>query len=218
MTANGETLRTTIAGLRSIAGYIADLIAALEQVLPDYAPPPALTPYSQRDPLWRDYEYAHNYIPPATLGRYGCYITCVAMLASLAGYDDTPPQVAAKLTAARAFTGSQLDHPERVTAAYPRLKWIESVNWRAKPADLARLSRELTAGPVILEVEFKPGGATPPTDQHFVLAQGLTPDGCDLHIIDPWDGASTNLLERYALDNWNLARAIYGARIFKVGE
>lgn len=212
MTANEEAIRTTINGLHSITGYIVDLTNTLEQILADYKP--ALTPYSQRDPRWRDYYYTLT----ATLGRYGCYITCVAMLASLAGYDDTPPQVAAKLANVGAFKGNHIGHPEHIAKAYPRLKWIENIDWRAKPADLSRLKRELETGHVILEVEFLPGGAIPPTDQHFVLAQNLTPDGCDLHILDPWDGAQTRLLERYALDNWNLARAIYGARIFKVGE
>jgi len=63
-----------------------------------------------------------------------------------------------------------------------------------------------------VETEFLPGGAPPPSDQHFVV--GLEIDGEDLIIADPWTGERTRLLQRYALDNWNLARALYGARLF----
>lgn len=174
--------------------------------------PTALTPYSQRDPRWRDCEYAPGY----TLGRYGCYITCVTMLASLAGYTDTPPQAAANLKHAKAITGSYLKYPERIPTVYPNLKWSGSLDWRDKPADLPRLKQELESGPVIIEVEFRPGGTAPPIDQHFVLAKSFTADEHDLLIIDPWDGATTRLLERYALDHWDLARTIYGARLLKV--
>jgi len=72
-----------------------------------------------------------------------------------------------------------------------------------------RFAEEL--GDVIM-TEFTPGGATPPTDQHFVIALEL--DGGDLIIADPWTGEIARLLDRYALANWDLARAIYGARLF----
>ena len=167
--------------------------------------------YSQRDPVWRNTVYAAG----RTIGQVGCYVVCVAMVASLAGYEDKPPEVAAKLRDAGVFSGAMLSRPDRIPHAYPRLVWDGSLNWRQAGANLPRLRSELAAGPAIVEVEFKPGGARPPQDQHFVVAERFTGDGRDLVVVDPWDGTRTQLLRRYALDNWDLGRAVYGMRLLR---
>lgn len=172
-----------------------------------------MAPYSQRDPRWRNTAYAGG----RTFGQVGCYVVCVAMVASLAAYDDEPPDVAAKLRDVGAFSGALLSRPDRIPHAYPRLVWDGSLNWRQSGANLARLRRELAAGPAIIEVEFRPGGARPPQDQHFVVAEHFTDDWRDLVVVDPWDGTRTRLLRRYALDNWDLGRAVYGMRLLRVG-
>lgn len=169
--------------------------------------------YSQRDPRWRNTVYAGG----KTIGQAGCYVVCVAMLASLAGYDDEPPEVAAKLQEAGAFSGPLLSRPERIPHAYPRLVWDGSLNWRQAGANLVSLRHEISAGPAIIEVEFRPGGARPPQDQHFVVAERFTDDWRDLVVVDPWDGTRTQLLRRYALDNWDLGRAVYGMRLLRPG-
>ena len=142
-----------------------------------------------------------------TFGQTGCLVTCVAMLTG-----DEPPDCAQKLTDAGVMEGAYLSRPELVTDAYPDLSYGGTVNWRNTPADLGRLGQWLETGPVVIETEFAPGGATPPEDQHFVVALEL--DGGDLIIADPWTGERVRLLERYALSNWDLARAIYGVRLF----
>jgi len=171
----------------------------------------SMTLYSQRDARWRDTVYAGG----MTFGKAGCYVTCVAMLASLAGYADEPPEVARRLAQAGCFAGAQLSFPQRIPQAYPLLVWEGRRDWRNWPADLDWLRQQLDDGPVILEVEFVPGGAQPPDDQHFVVAEAFTLKGDDLLIADPWDGSATRLLERYALEHWDLARAIYGARLLR---
>ena len=171
------------------------------------APEPEIRRYSQRDPAWRDYEYAPGY----TLGRWGCYITCVSMVASLVGYDDTPPETAEKLKFYGAIEGSYISNPCAIPDAYPELAWEGALHWRKIPAEIGVLKALLSGCPQIVEVEFSPGGEPPPHDQHFVLALDMSDHG-DLWIVDPWDGAETLLLERYALDHWDLSRAIYGVR------
>ena len=78
--------------------------------------------------------------------------------------------------------------------------------------ELVRL--ELMRSLVIAEVDFIPPTAR--FNQHFVIIESFTADGDDMHIADPWDGARTKLLERYALDHWDLQRAIYGLRLLRV--
>lgn len=198
-----EELRRKADGLGTHANELVDVAERLG--------PAKMILYSQRDPRWRDAVYAGN----LTFAQAGCYVTCVAMIASLTGSDDTPPVVAGKLCNAGCFSGEFLSRPDRIPQAYPALAWDGALDWRSTAADLGRLQVELARGPMIIEVEFRAGGAAPPLDQHFVLIESFTSDGHDLHIVDPWDGSRTRLLERYALENWDLARAIYGARLLR---
>lgn len=186
----------------------------------DPPPPPEpsvmMTRYSQRYPAWKDEIFAGG----LTFGQAGCRVVCIAMIASLAGYTDDPPTVASRLRKVGAFSGAYLSHPERIAQAYPKLRYDGTVNWRNVPADLGMLQDELNVCPVIIEVEFVPGGAQPPDDQHFVIAEMFTADSenPDLVVTDPWNGAVVKLLETYAKDDWSLARAIYGARLLRVAD
>jgi len=166
---------------------------------------PTLTLYSQRDPRWRNEIFAGD----CKFGRAGCYVVCVAMIASLAGFSDDPLQVAQKLQSVGAFIGCDLTYPERIPRCYPRLQWHGRIDWRNAPADIGFLKKVLARGPTIIEVDFNPGGAL---NQHFVVGLELTSDERDLIIADPWDGTRTRLMERYARKHWDLARAIYGIR------
>ena len=191
---------------------IGDAVARVRELVA--AEPLQMTRYSMRDPRWRNVVYAGG----KTFGQTGCYAVGVTMLASLAGYELTPPEVAAVLRSVGAFSGANLSYPERVTAGLPNLMWIGRKDWLRAPADLGYLRAQLEIGPFLVQTEFVPGGTQPPDDQHFVVAERFTDDGDDLVITDPWDGVQTRLLERYALGHWDLARAIYGARVFQVAE
>lgn len=164
--------------------------------------------YSQRDPRW-----AAAPLGDTTIGKAGCYITCVAMLASLAGYSDTPDQTLAKLMQAGAMSGPLLLYPERIPTAYPKLEWRGRLDYRNVPADVDRVRRELASGPTIIEVDFDP--RAPGFNQHFVLGLGFVDD--DIEIADPWDGHAKLLLRsRYAFPKGGLARAIHGLRLLRV--
>jgi hypothetical protein len=181
-------------------------------------PEPELTLYSQRDPRWRDEVYAGG----MTFGQAGCYVTSVAMILSLAGYTDTPPEVAAKLREAGCFSGALLGRPDRIPDAYPLMRYDGPVDvsrdgplrWHHGFADMERVALELEAGPVIMEADFIV--ATKKFNQHFVVAEAMTEDGDDIFIADPWDGSATRLLERYAQGTWSLERTVYGLRLLRV--
>jgi len=169
---------------------------------------PSLTLYSQRDPRWRNLVYAGG----LTFAAAGCYVTAVAMMLSLTGYEDDPPTVAAKLREAGCFSGALLTRPDRIPVAYPLMRYDGAALWHKVAADLEEFEIELSKGPVIIEVDYQPGG---PFNQHFVVAERFTPDGKDLMICDPWDGVRTQLLTRYAQDHWDLGRALYGMRLLR---
>lgn len=173
---------------------------------------PSLTLYSQRDPRWRNLIYAGG----LTFGAAGCYVTAVTMVLGLAGYRDDPPTVAAKLREADCFAGPLLTKPEKIPTAYPRMRYDGLARWHRIAADLEEFEIELSKGPIIIEVDFVP--PTAKFNQHFVVAERLTPDGKDLMIADPWDGMRTQLLQRYARDHWSLERALYGMRLLRVKE
>lgn len=98
-------------------------------------------------------------------------------------------------------------------------------NWRVRPADLRLLDFWLKAGPVIIEVDFKPATAT--VDQHFVVAIEWV-DPCkrlqdrSLWVMDPWWGQIAIMPDAYYNKAWDrsvvvreygkVARVITGAR------
>ena len=158
---------------------------------------PDLTPYSQRDPRWVDAEYA----PGVKFGPKGCFVTAVASVLSIAGYTDTPPEVAAKLHEAECFSGPYLSFPERIPLAYPLMKYAETYKWHDRPADMDIVWANISLGPVIADVDFRP--TTREYNQHFVVLtdwdEGSEEESGDIYIMDPWDGERVWLMERYAL-------------------
>lgn len=178
--------------------------------------PHGITLYSQRDPRWRNEFYSGG----ETFGSNGCYVTCVAMVLSLAGYTDTPPVVAQKMREAGCFSGAYLTRPDRIPDAYPLMRYDGPVDvskdgplrWHKTKADVSRFLSELEKGPVIIEVDFKVSTAA--FNQHFVVALREL-DG-DIEIADPWDGSKTMLMQRYAKDSWRYERALYGCRLLRV--
>ena len=178
---------------------------------------PELACYSQRNPRWRNLEYAGG----VTFATAGCYVTSVAMVLSLAGYTDEPPEVARKLREARCFTGANLSRPDRIPDAYPLMHYDGPVDvskdgelrWHDGSADMARVWAELRKGPVIAELDFIV--STPKFNQHFVVLEEWDEVKNDIKIADPWTGTRGYLLRRYGKAGWTFQRAIYGLRILR---
>jgi len=204
---------------RAALGQASDLLdKGLGEVMEQEPQPAMLTLYSMRDPRWRDLEYAGG----VTFATAGCYVVAVAVVLSLAGYTDDPPEVARKLRDAGCFGGANLSRLSYIVDAYPLMRYDGPIDaskdgplrWHDCPADLERLRIELEQGPVIIEADFVT--VTPAFNQHFCVALGFTDTGDDIWIADPWDGSETLLLERYAQDHWDLARAVYGVRLLRI--
>ncbi|MBN1815373.1 MAG: hypothetical protein JXA14_26310 [Anaerolineae bacterium] len=176
---------------------------------PTNRPPMAL--YSQNDPRWKNLVYAGG----STFGQAGCYVVAVAMIASLAGSVEDPPRVAEELVRAGCFEGNLLTKPENIPLAYPGLRYDGSYRWHTEAADMSVVWEELARSPIIVEVDFKPGGGF---NQHFVVAEAWNEETAGIQIADPWDGRRKELPAAYSpvYGGWSLERAIYGLRLLRV--
>lgn len=176
------------------------------------APPvPQMTLYSQNDDQWKYKEYA----PGVTFATAGCFVVCVAMIYSMTGSPDDPPVIAEALRRAGCFEGAYLTHPDKIPDACPSLGYYGTYRWHDVSADMSTVYENLKLGPVIMEVDFKPGGAF---NQHFVVAEWWNEETGDIDIADPWDGKRKSLPSAYSpvLGGWDLKRAIYGLRLLRL--
>lgn len=193
-----------------------DNVAVMTPGGPQPTNQPPMTLYSQRDPRWSNLVYAGG----ETFGGAGCFTCCVAMIASLAGSVEDPPQVSEELQRVGCFSGAYLNRPELIPQAYPGLRYDGTHLWHKTHADIDLFFAELRKGPVITEVDFRP--TTKEFNQHFVIALEWNEEKDDLLIADPWDGQECYLLERYRLVWYSLGTvkpfesAICGMRLLRV--
>lgn len=174
-----------------------------------------LIPRSQRNPEWAGDLLGYS-TGKWTMGNGGCALTSVTILASQVYKDLTPGQLNQKLKDAGAFDGAELDWTA-VPRVLPALRYIHRRDWNfpVPQIGLDELREDIARyGPVILEVDFIP--RTSKQEMHFVVALEVTNN--DVRIIDPWDGAETWLMLRYAEDGQTLADAIWGTRVYQVRE
>lgn len=178
--------------------------------------PPEMLPmkyFSQNDPRWKQdtlLDSAH------TIGSAGCALTCAAMVISQVDPAITPGILNKMLDNS---SGSGLLSWERVAKLFPGILYEGPSDrgpdgplvWRHGEADMERVKLEMSFGPVIMQIDYKPGGAL---NSHFVIALSRTSPG-GMVIVDPIDGQRVGLLERYGLPGWNLARCIYGLRLLR---
>ena len=184
------------------------LVAAGGGIPPAFRPAPdsaRVEALSQRDLRWKTTALGFsNY----TIGAQGCALTCAAMIARMVDETLFPPQLQELLKPAGGFWQANLNWAA-VPRVVPGLIFEGITNWEGVPADVENVKAHLAEHPLILWVDFTPGGAQ---QTHFVLATAYLPDYDDVLIADPWDGYSGRLLLRYGGPGWTLARALYGMR------
>lgn len=115
--------------------------------------------YSQRDPKWANLKLGNS---NSTIGRYGCFLTSLAMLAEI-----PPDQANEKLKKEGAFSKDLIISD----------KAADALGLEYSPP--ARSAHFVPYYDCIAEVDFNP--ATARKEQHFVVY--LT----DGRIVDPWD-------------------------------
>lgn len=138
-----------------------------------------LTVFSQMDPKWKNTLLgAAN---DSTIGKFGCLLTSMAMVASRYGFEDTPESLNDKMKAAGGFQGAYVI-PAIMPQAVPGIVYRDYIQCRDQPAPLSQIDAYLAAGkPVIVEVDYSPAQGM---QNHWIVLYARK-DG-DYLIRDPW--------------------------------
>jgi len=174
-----------------------------------------------------------------TFCQAGCLVVCNFMIARSAGYQGTLVEFAEAIQKAGAFSGNYLQHPSRVTAAVPVMRWrydgwlpggnSSLIQRRNKALEVDLLLQVLeVAGPVIAEVDYTPL-VTSDESWHFVVLLPSTysadsdPLLDDIMVADPVSGQVVSLVEMYYRPEWRsqlksgvtrVGRTITGLRVY----
>ncbi len=138
----------------------------------------AIQPLSQQDPRWKDKTLGQDQI---TIGKFGCLLSCMAMVANAYGADETPASLNDKMVAAGGFMGA-LVMPSVMPRAVPQVRFIKYIPCRGQAAPLVEIDAALAADkPVIVEVDYSPAQGL---QNHWVVIYAKK--GEDYLIRDPW--------------------------------
>lgn len=196
------------------------VIGNRQLVGPNVKPTPAPYPmqhFYQSDSRWKNKSLLGS---TYTIGGWGCALCCATSVVSQADPDIDPYKLNALLLESHP-AGNGLLLWEAVAALYtdvvydgPANRWQDGdLIWVHIAADMERVKLELTCGPVIMQVDYKPGGKL---NSHFVIAMGWNREGTDILLYDPVKGRETLLLQDYGVVGWELSRAIYGLRLLRL--
>lgn len=149
--------------------------------------------YSQRDPHWASHQLGTA--AGATIGQYGCYLTCFAMKAEYYGHAITPARLNDLFTQRSLYVDGDLLTDNQLQELYPDCTFVAAHDYTTIPADLALL-QHLASDPattITLEIDFdhNPGDGI---QTHFV--ELVSWDGTTLRIADPWWG-SVNVFSKH---------------------
>jgi Peptidase_C39 like family len=141
-----------------------------------------VNPLSQNDPAWKFKRLGFD--NSNTIGKWGCLLTCLAMVANRYGYDETPLSLNDKLKALGPNVGfmGALVIPASLPRLLTRLRFRNYIECHNSPAPLTDIDASLAAEmPVIVEVDYS---AAPGLQNHWVVLYQKS--GGDYLIRDPW--------------------------------
>lgn len=134
--------------------------------------------FNQLDPQWKDKKFGTS----ATIGQYGCLVSCVAMICQYYGKVETPATLVDKVK----FSGNLWIWKE-LERVYPDITYQGLIN---TPDPLTKQQMDFIRGkidegyPVLLQIDSIP--TTSKLDEHWVLA--IDYNGDDFIIANPWGG------------------------------
>ncbi|MDI6770697.1 MAG: C39 family peptidase [Anaerolineales bacterium] len=150
--------------------------------------------YSQQDPAWKNTLLGFD--KESTIGSYGCLLTCMTMISSVYGFNETPVTVNDKLKAVNGFQSAYVI-PALLPSALPGIKYRNYIICSNQPAPLAEIDATLAAGkPVIIEVDYSPKAGL---QNHWIVLYAKRGD--DYLIRDPYpyppESKEVTLASRY---------------------
>ena len=136
-------------------------------------------PLSQMDPSWKNTLLGLD--QTSTIGKYGCLLTSMTMVANGFGANETPASMNDKMKAVSGFI-DDLVIPGAMPAAIPQVRFSKRVQCNNPPAPIGEIDAALGAGlPVIVKVDYAPVSGI---QDHWIVL--LDKQGDDYLIQDPW--------------------------------
>jgi hypothetical protein len=147
--------------------------------------------YSQRDPKWENQRLGTS---NTTIGSYGCLVTCLAMISTYYGHEETPPTMNEKLIQHNGFANGNLYCWETLHQIYPDIEESKrNTNYLLNDSDIVQIKQNLNQGyPVIIRIDHNPD--SPALDSHYVVFVDYDENDEDnFTIADPWTGNTRSL-------------------------
>jgi hypothetical protein len=136
-------------------------------------------PLSQMDPRWKD--VLLGFSGDLTIGKYGCLLTAMAMVANGFGAQKTPLVLNERMKSVKGFVGA-LIVPALLPLVAPGVRYLKRIECSSPPAPLAEIDSSLAAGlPVIVKVDSSPASGM---QDHWVVVTHKDRD--EYMILDPW--------------------------------
>ena len=174
-----------------------------------------IIPLSQNDPRWKTTRLGDSH-SQQTIGKWGCLLSSLSMVANSYGKDVTPAQLNSRMLRKGLF----LDHcatPWNVLSQlYSDIIYAGRVETRNDANITQRIDAALKAGnPVPVQVDYTPNSPYSPNDQHWVVVVGR--EGQDYRINDPWvyPSAETSMRQRYGRQGKLLRHSIIAALFYR---
>jgi hypothetical protein len=136
-------------------------------------------PLSQSDPRWKDVKLGFD--DKLTIGKYGCLLTSMTMVANGFGSNETPESLNNRMKSVTGYMGP-LIIPALLPKVAPGMKFVKRIPCSNPPAPMYEIDASLAAGmPIIIKVDYSP---EPGIQDHWVVLYGK--EGDDYLIQDPW--------------------------------
>lgn len=153
-----------------------------------------IQPLSQMDPAWKDQKLGDD--PSVTIGKFGCLLTCLTMVANSYGNKETPSTLNERMKNVGGFQGP-LIMPALLPNALSNIAFKRYTQSRDYPAPINEIDSALARDfPVIVEVDYSPN---PGLQNHWVVI--YEKKGDDYLIRDPWpfpaEAKEVTLTSRY---------------------
>ncbi len=172
-----------------------------------------VAPVSQRDARWADKRLG-QVGSNQTIGKWGCLLTCFAMVANVYDHQVTPAQLNDSMVRQGGFIDVNLTKWNALTDVYTDMIYGGKVG--STPEVTKTIDASLAEGrPVAVQVDFTSDTPYTDNDQHWVLIVGK--DGEDYRINDPWllPAQEASLKQRYGRAGRPLWEAILSAIFYK---